>query len=496
MGDLLCGNCQKVEPVRGGWCEPCLEKYRANPEHMYAEFKERPANWPPTVTPDTVAEDIADTLVPGTVITEPAPFVEALFRGESRGWAKWMTRSQGDAGGIDKFIGWLRPVFAERIFEEHAAAFGQDDYLSIATYNTRKTGSDDHLDRVTAVIADLDIHKADDPLTTEDAFAAILDASLPPPSILMDTGEGVAALWLLRRGESRRPPKFVANRAENLGIHATVGNEIRRVLHEHEPRLMPDPSSAGLRMIRPPGSVNTGSGRKVSAVMQGTDSIPLYTLDDLERDLRLGRGGYARAEDSERTPERRKGREAMLTKRLDWLLGLRDHRAEHGWPDAVAPETSDIESRKPMLNRPVEMWLVYYIRTALALHLGDVKKTARAFIADHGLTLSEAKLDKLLGGEGARCNRHTTNAHIGRVLRVTADEAIEVGVSKGFFPHTPKRRSDAARDRLRLRAVVISLWESEGPMPSRKLAERLTNMGRPVSHRKANQLLKDAGLVE
>jgi hypothetical protein len=182
----------------------------------------------------------------------------------------------------------------------------------------------DALRYLNASFADLDCYQAG--LTAHQAKTRVRQfvraGTIPPPSIITESGRGLWLFWLLRKGDddSKPPPAW----REAIRWYERIQN----ALYGRLSPLKPDAKDA-VRVTRVPGSLNGKSGERVSCRVQADAARrPLtYTLAEMGAFLGVSERG-TRGRPKARLTEagkaaKRPGYAAMQAKRLRQFQSLR-----------------------------------------------------------------------------------------------------------------------------------------------------------------------------
>jgi hypothetical protein len=285
-----------------------------------------------------------------------------------------------------------------------------------------------------------------------------LSLKLPPPTVLLFTGRGLAAIWLIKPLPPKALPRW---------------QEAQNVLIDHFRSLGADPACRdAARVTRLPGSLNSKS-QKIASIIDGT--LERYDFDQLADDIYIAAGRPTREELKHRQV-RRKQRAARkqsggLPARARFSAVLRDlDRLRLSWGGQV-----------PVGAR--NTWLHLYA-TCLSHTFGaaEIPERVQAMAAEAtpGLSPSEvsgvariAARHAALPKSGASLTDgryHYAGATIADMLGVTAAGARTLGLEQ-IMPTCERARRKAERERQRRRtagAMSRETWLEENTREARQ----------------------------
>lgn len=312
----------------------------------------------------------------------------------------------------------------------------------------RAVWGSDKLRWLTACWCDLDYYNIPG-MTLGRAVGHVIDLEeeglIPHASMLVDSGRGLWAFWVLR--DDKRHDQPVRAWPETTATWHRIMRELQRRLKGIEPDLG---ATDGPRVTRVPGSTNTKSGRRVRWWVQGDESGPYsYRMDELAAFLNVRPTRLPQSVQRELDPAKReagkRGYAALNRRRLE--------RAENLL--AVRGKIND-GCRHRFCS------LLAYTMTKCGMPREEI--AARVF--EVGTELCDPPLpdDEISDAmrQGAKWTK-ITDHKIGDWLLITPDEAELVGwPAKGAHDHTMDQNRTRADRRSQRRSLIGHLIERAG----------------------------------
>jgi len=233
---------------------------------------------------------------------------------------------------LERIQHWL-PELREQFYEQ----LTRDAYASINTVHTPKPwpGTDDYR-RINAVWVDCDCEDLDYFEAVERVYAMQARNTLPPISVIANTGRGIHVYWLLTGGEDdpKLPPKgWAKTRFPMEQINEALASRVEQSF----PELAPDKAAIHITThMRIAGSVNTKTGAEVAYTinLDSDDNPPRYTLDYLTEFLGVKpyptRYKRTRTTPEKKQPQRRVGWVRRYESRLEDFAIIRTYMKSHG----------------------------------------------------------------------------------------------------------------------------------------------------------------------
>ena len=360
-----------------------------------------------------------------------------------------------------------------------------DGYISLHRFHGSRMGS--QLAALNGLFLDLDTHRLPPASSTSvgpwslDVMMHCLSLKLPPPTVLLFTGRGLAAIWLIKPLPPKALPRWQA--AQNVLI------ELFRSLGA-------DPACRdAARITRLPGSLNSKS-QKIASIIDGT--LERYDFDQLADEIYMAAGRPTR-EDLKHRKARRKQRGARkqtggLPVAARFAGVMRDlDRLRVSWGGRVP-----VGARNTWLH----LFAICLSHTSSATEIPD-RVQAMAAEATPGLSPSEvsgvariAARHAALPKSGAALSDgryHYAGVTIADLLGVTAAGARTLGLEQ-IMPTCERARRRAERERQRRRtagAMSRETWLEEN---SREARQPWVNLG--ISRSTYYRRLKAGQIVE
>ncbi len=201
-----------------------------------------------------------------TIWGEPVPHAALLHR-DARGYIALCRRTE-DLQWLQRFLG------APEFLAAAATASGQPDTYASQNTFSRPCRRVDALRQLRTLFVDLDCYRVG--LAPPDALDEVLERALadriPWPSAVLQSGRGLAPLWLLRAAPAAALPRWAALQSFLLQALADLGADAR--------------ASDPARVLRVAGSVHGGTGAAVRLIeyrQPPTKGALRYELADLAR---------------------------------------------------------------------------------------------------------------------------------------------------------------------------------------------------------------------
>ncbi|WP_306131682.1 hypothetical protein [Roseivivax marinus] len=319
-----------------------------------------------------------------------------------------------------------------------------DGYVSLHRFHGPRRV--DRLAALNGLFLDLDVdrlpHNRDRSAGSwaDDVTLELLKLQLPEPTILLSTGRGLAAIWLINPLPPQALPRWQSAQNVLVDLFNSLGADPR--------------CRDAARVTRLPGSLNTKCGRE-ARILSG--ALRRYDFDQLSDDIYVAAGRPTRQDLRKRKERPKKRKEGMRTGGLPpaarFAAVLRDlERLRIAWGGLV-PEGSR------------NTWLHLYA-TCLS-HTSEPTDIARrvedmAAVATPGLPRSEvAPIVKLAVRHAslpaARSPRldgryHYSGATLAELLGVTAEAANTLGLEQ-IMPKAERARRKTDRECARRRAA-------------------------------------------
>ena len=297
-----------------------------------------------------------------------------------------------------------------------------------------------------------------------DVMMHCLTMKLPQPSVLLSTGRGLAAIWLIKPLPPKALPRW---------------QEAQNVLIEHFRSLGADPACRdAARITRLPGSLNSKS-QKIASIIDGT--LERYDFDRLADEIYIAAGRPTRKElkhrqvcRKQRTARKQSG---GLPVRARFSAVLRDlDRLRLSWGGQVP-----VGARNTWLH----LYATCLSHTFGATEIPDCVQTMAAE-ATPGLSPSEvsgiariAARHAALPKSGASLSDgryHYAGATIADLLGVTAAGARTLGLEQ-IMPTCERARRKAERERQRRRTAGAMSRETWLEEHSREARQPWVNLG-------------------
>jgi hypothetical protein len=325
-----------------------------------------------------------------------------------------------------------------------------------------------------ALYVDLDFHMIPQwrgiaPEVVAQAFLASVEAkNIPLPSLLNDTGRGLAAIWLIEETPSSALPRWKSAMSVLQGLCKEYGAD----------RACTDAA----RVFRLPGTINQKCGREVRVIGGTMQRVP---YDDLADCIYIAAGRPTRRQLATKRNET-SSKKSRTSKKTGALRGL---------PAALrfAQVRSDLERLSEHWGGVVpegrrNTWLHLYATCLTQEHgVADLENTLRTVAALATPDLKESEVDAVIKSALKRAEAaYAPNPNVdGRLNYSGASVAELLGVSDPLARQLQLRQVFSLKERTRRnRESLIARRRQQGVQPREEyLAEHMISARRPwVDH--------------
>ncbi len=384
----------------------------------------------------------------------------------------------------------IRAQYLAGMFPEFQRRLEHDSYYSINAYWYPEQNrhylpaawvrKPERLKYLCAAYCDLDIYRHN--LSIGQALATIADYQddgvLPPASVLVRSGRGIWAIWLLC--DPKHPDQPQPAFPDKLMLYARV----QRAIGERLATVGADAAARdALRLTRVPGSTHSLAGQRVRYWFQADESgsAYVYTLPELA--------------DWFHVDQRR-------DRRIERIVSRDNETQRRGWKALNARRLRDLEMLRAMRGAFHEgcrnhAAIIYaFLLARNGVNAEDAADMMRAFAAECIPPLSAAECRSAVGWGFSRRMVRFRDETIADRLQVTPEEAAML---EGLPPAGcyARRGESASIDRAARHAFIREIIAENGGrvFSSRRLAAMLGDRGVVVSHPTVSGDLHTLGLI-
>jgi len=319
------------------------------------------------------------------------------------------------------------------------ALLDESTYVSLNRFHGPRSGK--RLAQINALYLDLDVHTllGSNQLPDEwaDRLGSELNAKkLPQPSVLVSTGRGLAAIWLLEPLPAKARPRWSSTMRALIGLFGHMGAD--------------SACSDCARVFRVPGTINLKAGREVRT-MDGT--LRRYDFDVLSDSIFTASGRPTRRELKERekkakvptASENRRGltpkaRFNMIARDLDRIV------VQWGGRVPVGHRNTYLHLVATCLTHTVPASEIdSQVRRIAALAVPDLSDHEIAGVVKS----AETKAQEACSSDPSLDGRlHYSGAKVAELLNISDTFACELGLEQ-VFSNTERARRKASREKER-----------------------------------------------